>query len=79
MILVLAITIIRFIPDYFTKLRETDMWHHVLGISASMWLIIYLELAKTEDGKNWANQVFEKAKSEYHPLTKLWVQNVLYN
>ena len=39
----------------------------------------YLELAKTEEGKNWAKQVFEKAKSGYHPLTTAWVQNVLYN
>lgn len=39
----------------------------------------YLELAKTEDGKKWAKQVFEKAKSGYHPLTTAWVQNVLYN
>ena len=39
----------------------------------------YLELAKTAEGKKWAKQVFEKAKSGYHPLTTAWVQNVLYN
>jgi aminopeptidase N len=39
----------------------------------------YLELAKTEEGKNWARQVFKKAKAGYHPLTTAWVQNVLYN
>jgi len=39
MIAVLVITIIGFMPGYFTKLHETDMWHHIHGISASMWLI----------------------------------------
>lgn len=39
----------------------------------------YLELAKTPESKKWAKQVFEKAKSGYHPLTTAWVQNVLYN
>lgn len=39
MIAVLVITIIGFIPEYFSRLQETDVWHHIHGISATLWLV----------------------------------------
>ena len=42
MIAVLVITIIGFIPGYFNKLHKTDIWHHIHGISATLWLILLI-------------------------------------
>lgn len=42
MIAVFVITIIGFIPGYFTRLGETDISHHIHGISATLWLIVVI-------------------------------------
>jgi hypothetical protein len=42
MIAVLVITIIGFIPGYFNKLHKIDIWHHIHGISATLWLILLI-------------------------------------
>lgn len=39
---------------------------------------IYEALAKTPEGKIWAKKVFEKAKSGYHSVSAVSVQEVLY-
>ncbi|MEO6348595.1 MAG: leukotriene A4 hydrolase C-terminal domain-containing protein [Aquaticitalea sp.] len=38
---------------------------------------LYQELSKTPEGKNWAKQIFEKAKSGYHPLTTARIEDIL--
>jgi hypothetical protein len=42
MIAVFGITVIGFIPSYFSRLIETDISHHIHGISASLWLILVI-------------------------------------
>jgi len=42
MMAVLGITIIGFIPGYFSRLSETDSFHHLHGISATLWLIMVI-------------------------------------
>ena len=38
---------------------------------------IYEELAKSDDGKQFAIGVYEKAKAGYHPMTRGSVEKVL--
>jgi uncharacterized membrane protein len=42
MIAVFGVTIIAFIPSYFTRLLETDMAYHIHGISATLWLLVVI-------------------------------------
>jgi len=42
MIAVFGITIIGFFPSYFAKLRETDISHHIHGVTATLWLILVI-------------------------------------
>jgi aminopeptidase N len=39
---------------------------------------IYMELAKTPDGLEWARQVYKKARPGYHPMTQTGIDLVLY-
>ena len=39
---------------------------------------IYQELAKTPENLKWARQVFEKAKNNYHYISRTTVQDLLY-
>ena len=39
---------------------------------------LYTELMKTEDGKEFARRVFERAKPGYHPLTVTVNSKILY-
>ncbi|GGE98542.1 hydrolase/aminopeptidase [Flavobacterium limi] len=50
----------------------------LIGISRTGSVImLYKEMVKTPEGKVWAKQVFEKAKSGYHATTILAVEDVL--
>jgi leukotriene-A4 hydrolase len=40
-------------------------------------MTLYKELVKTPEGKNWAKQIFEKAKSGYHATTVQAVEGIL--
>jgi hypothetical protein len=42
MIAVLVITIIGFFPGYFSRLGETDISHHIHGVTATLWLILVI-------------------------------------
>lgn len=42
MIAVFGITVIGFIPSYFSRLGENDISHHIHGISATLWLILVI-------------------------------------
>jgi hypothetical protein len=39
---------------------------------------VYLELAKTPEGMEFARKVFEKARKGYHPITETGIELVLY-
>lgn len=41
-ILAMLVTIVAFIPSYFTRLRETDTSHHFHGITATLWLLLFI-------------------------------------
>jgi hypothetical protein len=38
---------------------------------------IYTELAKTPENKEWARSVFDKAKANYHYVSKSSVEKIL--
>jgi hypothetical protein len=40
-------------------------------------MTLYKELVKTPEGKTWAKQIFEKAKSGYHATTVQAVEGLL--
>jgi hypothetical protein len=42
MIAVLVITIIGFIPSCYSRLNKIDIFHHIHGISATLWLILVI-------------------------------------
>jgi len=41
-ILAMLVTVVAFIPSYFTRLRETDTGHHFHGITATLWLLLFI-------------------------------------
>jgi hypothetical protein len=41
-ILAILVTVVAFIPSYFTRLRETDTGHHFHGITATLWLLLFI-------------------------------------
>jgi hypothetical protein len=40
-------------------------------------LPIYEELAKTTENKQWASELFQSIKAEYHPITRMSIEEVL--
>ena len=50
----------------------------LIGISRTgSVMMLYKEMVKTPEGKVWANQIFEKAKSGYHATTIQAVEGIL--
>jgi hypothetical protein len=41
-------------------------------------LPIYEELAKTPENKQWASELFQSIKAEYHPITRMSIEEVLF-
>jgi leukotriene-A4 hydrolase len=60
------------------KAANSAIEQFLIGISRTgSVMMLYKEMAKTPEGKIWAKQVFEKAKSSYHATTIQAVEDVL--
>lgn len=60
------------------KAANSAIEEFLIGISRTgSVMMLYKEMAKTPEGKIWAKQVFEKAKSSYHATTIQAVEDVL--
>lgn len=63
----------------YTDIRP-NMERFLMKVGRRKYLApIYFELAKTPDNKKWAKAVFEKAKNNYHYVSRTSIQEILYN
>lgn len=62
--------------EYLKNRTQTEIF--LINVGRRRFLMpIYLQLAKTPEGKLWAKKVFEKAKSGYHYVSAQSVEEVL--
>ncbi len=60
------------------KAANPDIEQFLIGISRTgSVMMLYKEMVKTPEGKVWAKQIFEKAKSGYHATTIQAVEGIL--